>query len=546
MTVTGTPTDGDDILDGDNANDTIAGEQGNDTISGGGGADIIYGDVQYLDNGSLQSNQGDNGWSAGSIDGWYNTGSGGTIERWGFGFGGLNPADGGTFIELDGNTSGIDHVQTDTDLQDGVTYQLTFDHAARPGSSAGDDFEVTVNGIVVATISPSSIGSFTTTTITITGAPGTDTIGFREIASQDNSLGVLLDNVSISLTPASAAASGYSFNDIIDGGAGNDLIYGQEGDDQITGGTGDDYMEGGIGNDVFVLADGSGDDTVGDFNIGEDLLDVTALNDDTGNPVDVNDVTVTSDGEGGSILTFPNGETVRLVGVPPSDLDTDAKLMDVGIPCFTAGTLVETPSGPARIEDLADGALVLTLDANSGRPIAKPLLRSYHRRIDTDALAANPKLHPVRITAGALGDGMPKRDLHVSRQHRMLVSSKITCRMFGARDVLIPAIKLTVLPGIYVDDQVDAVTYVHLLFDTHEVLIAEGAPSESLYTGPEALNAIAPEARDEILTIFPELLDAQHLPDPARLIPDMMLQKQLVARHAKNMKPLLELYRAPL
>ncbi len=134
---------------------------------------------------------------------------------------------------------------------DGTKAQLSSAyHAARAGGSVNDDFEVTHNGVVIATISPSTTTSFTTTEITITGLSGTDTIGFREIASQDNGLGPLLDNIQISLTEAEVASGVFSYDDIIDGGAGDDIIYGQEGDDIITGGTGNDYIEGGIGNDV--------------------------------------------------------------------------------------------------------------------------------------------------------------------------------------------------------------------------------------------------------------------------------------------------------
>ena len=86
----------------------------------------------------------------------------------------------------------------------------------------------------------------------------------------------------------------------------------------------------------------------------------------------------------------------------------------------------------------------------------------------------------------------------------MLVKSKIAERMFGVSEVLIPAIKLVGMPGIYIDQDTDCVDYFHLLFDQHEIIFAEGAPTESLFTGPEALRSISPEARYEILQIFPE------------------------------------------
>lgn len=542
MAVTGTPSSGNNTLTGDGADDEIIGQEGSDIIDGGGGADVIYGDVKYGTNLQLDSDQADGGWSPGSVVGWFNPGSGGTIERWGNGFLGLSPADGSGFIELDGNTAGLDHVQTDIQLETGTTYILSFDHAARAGGSVNDDFEVTHNGVVIATISPSTTTSFTTTEITITGLAGTDTIGFREIASQDNGLGPLLDNIQISLTEAEVASGVFLYDDIIDGGAGDDIIYGQEGDDIITGGTGNDYMEGGIGDDVIVLTNSGGSDVVGDFTIGEDLLDVSGLLDDMGNPVDVDDAVVSSDGEGGSILTFPNGEQIRLRNIDPLDLDTDAELRSIGIPCFAGGTLLQATSGVTLVEDLVIGDALVTYSQRSDASdeTTSKILQIFKRKITGKLLRRHPELLPVKIMAGALGSGLPKRDLCVSRQHRMLVQSKIAARMFGTSEVLISAIRLTALPGVFIDERTLSVEYFHLLFDNHKILIAEGAASESLFTGPEALKAVSPEAREEILMIFPELADDDYAPEPAALIPSNKAQKQLIARHVKNNRMVVE------
>ena len=133
-----------------------------------------------------------------------------------------------------------------------------------------------------------------------------------------------------------------------------------------------------------------------------------------------------------------------------------------------------------------------------------------------------------------MGGGFPERDLLVSRQHRMLVRSKITERMFGKAEVLIPAIKLIELPGIFIDESVDSVEYYHLLFDRHEIIYAEGAPTESLFTGPEALKSLSQEAREEILTIFPEITELSYKPEPACFVPPGKQQKRLIARHLKN------------
>ena len=204
------------------------------------------------------------------------------------------------------------------------------------------------------------------------------------------------------------------------------------------------------------------------------------------------------------------------------------------VPCLCAGSLVETDRGPRPVETLSEGERIKRPDGTFAT------LRLLFKVTLTEAeLQAEPRLLPVRIVAGALGRGLPLRDLLVSRQHRMMMSSNISERMFPSRDVLIPAIKLTELPGIFVDQSVSEVTYFHLLFDQHEVIIAEGAPTESLFTGPEALKSVSKDAREEILMLFPQINQLGYFPQPARFIPPGKLQKQAVARHKKNEQPVL-------
>ncbi|MEM6890495.1 MAG: Hint domain-containing protein [Pseudomonadota bacterium] len=201
------------------------------------------------------------------------------------------------------------------------------------------------------------------------------------------------------------------------------------------------------------------------------------------------------------------------------------------IPCFTAGTRIKVPTGYVKIESLKVGDIVETADDGS-----QPIRLIGRRRLSARALAEKEVLRPVRIVAGALGKNLPERDLLVSRQHRMLVSSKVAERMFGTREVLISAIKLTTLPGIFVDTLVHDVEYIHFLFEGHQILFAEGAPSESLYLGCEARKALSPEGRGEIATLFPELACQSHSSETARYVPSGRLQKKLMARHAKNGK----------
>lgn len=76
--------------------------------------------------------------------------------------------------------------------------------------------------------------------------------------------------------------------------------------------------------------------------------------------------------------------------------------------------------------------------------------------------------------------------------------------------------KLLGTAGIDVVDAEDGCTYYHLLFDQHDVITANGLPSESLYLGPQALKSITPEARSEVKALFPEVLQEGFIQVAAR------------------------------
>lgn len=211
--------------------------------------------------------------------------------------------------------------------------------------------------------------------------------------------------------------------------------------------------------------------------------------------------------------------------------------VDIGaIVCFCAETAIHTPRGPVPVESLCPGDTVTTADSGD-----QPLRWIGQRHVTADELARNPALRPIRIAAGALGNGLPIRDLCVSPQHRMLIASPIAQRMFGTSVVLVAAKHLVALPGIAVDDRALAVTYVHMLFDQHEIVFAEGAATESLFTGPEALKALNPATRTEILALFPQLADSAA--DARHLIrPEIRggAARRLAQRHARNAQHALQ------
>lgn len=168
--------------------------------------------------------------------------------------------------------------------------------------------------------------------------------------------------------------------------------------------------------------------------------------------------------------------------------------------CFTPGAWIDTPDGRTLVEDLAEGDLVTTRD--HGR---QPIRFIARRRLDQQALAAAPHLKPVMIRKGALGDNVPDADMRVSPQHRMALSGWRAEALFGQPTVLAPALALVNDRMIRVAHGARSVEYIHICFDRHEIIFANGAPTESLLPGPEVVDGLAQATQKELFEIFPEL-----------------------------------------
>lgn len=199
--------------------------------------------------------------------------------------------------------------------------------------------------------------------------------------------------------------------------------------------------------------------------------------------------------------------------------------------CFTTGTLIETATGLMPVEHLRVGMRIRTQDNGF-----QTLRWAGHRKIGERELKANPKLRPVLIQAGALGDGLPRRDMRLSRQHRILICSQVAFRMFGTYELLVPAIKLQDIHGISVCETSREVTYFHLLFDQHEVVFAENAPVESLLIAEESIKSLTFQAQAEIEQLFPEVFRGKFTMKPARKIPNAARTMTLIDRLTKNGK----------
>ncbi|MBR2655182.1 MAG: Hint domain-containing protein [Loktanella sp.] len=221
---------------------------------------------------------------------------------------------------------------------------------------------------------------------------------------------------------------------------------------------------------------------------------------------------------------------MRTLGFSPTIFD------NFNFVCFAAGTLLRTADGQIAVEDVQKDDLLWTRDEG-----LQPVGWIGSQRVSSAMLAVFPNLRPIRIRAGALGDQVPVADLIVSPQHRVLVRSSIAERMFDSPEVLVAAKHLLALDGIEVAEDMAEVEYFHVMFDKHQVVMSNGAETESLYPGPESIKALPAEAVTEIYTLFPELRadNADILIESARPLVKGRQGRRMAERHQQNQKALV-------
>jgi len=250
-------------------------------------------------------------------------------------------------------------------------------------------------------------------------------------------------------------------------------------------------------------ATGTLDVLANDINNTGGTLVVTHIN---GNPVVAGDqitlpsgqvVTLNANGTF-SIQTDNDNDTISFTYQVASEdgagntLEDDVGFVTVEtIPCFVAGTLIRTPGGDVPVETLMPGDLVETFDEG-----AQPVRWAGSRTVKAAGMLA-----PIRIRGGVFG---AHDTLMVSPQHRVLVRDAMAEMLFGEDEVLVAAkdlindMTIRQIPG-------GDVTYVHLLFDTHQVVWSNGLATESFLPGPQTTSVLEQDTINEICTLFPEL-----------------------------------------
>lgn len=335
-------------------------------------------------------------------------------------------------------------------------------------------------------------------------------------------------------------------DDTLIGDAGSDTLYGGEGNDVIGGGEGSyrfvdgqthyhidpddapDSLYGGEGFDTFYVGSG---DVIADFNTatGGDIRDGDRSNNDfvdlshfynastlavmnaarsaMGEPAYRTPLDWLRADQADGVLSdispangFQDSFTLHILngGVPVAG--SDLTVENTNVICFAATTVLQTPKGGRAAGGLRPGDLVST---RSGR--AERVTWCGLRRVSCYEMQIMPHLRPVLIPAHALGPGCPAADLLLSGNHRLqlepgggLLAARLLLGRGGVRRVILP----------------QGVDYVHILFDRHLLLDAQGVAAESLWPGPKAMDSLDPASREEIYHLYPALRYGW-LPDPA-------------------------------
>ncbi len=523
--------DGDDVIKGGTDADTINADLGddtiqleddfgNDSISGGSGNENNGGDVLDLSlvtqdtTVDLTSSNPENG----SISNGTGTATFMDIENLVLG-GGRD-----TVVLADGSGSDTMQAFDMADSGDGTTNDrldvagLTSDGGTTPVTTA--DVVVTDDGagnavltfpggesITLLGVAPASLGS--AADLNAIGIPMPLDYIVEGTAGADLIDGAFAADPEGDMVDAGDNLAGNNDDSILSG-AGDDTVLAGAGNDTLVGGIGDDSLQGGTGVDTFVYAAGDGNDTITDFNFGNtgtlsdgittnnDFVDLSGFYDDIwelhADQADDGQLNQSNDGVGG--VDYSDNTQFGTGSLTFTGASADGAFFTVentGVVCFTSGTAIRTPRGDVLIDDLRVGDLVSTVDNG-----LQPIRWIGRRHVDHASLQAAPNLRPVLIRKGLLGVA---RDLLVSPQHGILIG----------RDHLVRAKHLAEAPRsrIRIAHGKSDVTYIHLMFDAHQIIWAENLPSESFYPGPVAQKTIAPEPLRELRALFPDVVSSR-------------------------------------
>ena len=245
----------------------------------------------------------------------------------------------------------------------------------------------------------------------------------------------------------------------------------------------------------YMGSDEEGEDTIHDHDVGvikivaeASMLDSDGLNFSIENLQigdkllleihDENGVAITPDTyefahtpDGTTLFMLHDSQRLATINLPQGVEDDGSQTYSIApdgtfvVSCYLRDTLITTPDGQQRIQDLQPGDTVLT--ANGRVATVKWV---GHRKMYASRIPARHAIraYPVRIAAGALGPDIPSRDLYVSPGHHMYFDGMLS-----------PAMLLVNGKTITQDFSRRSFEYFHVELDRFDILLAEGAPAES-------------------------------------------------------------------
>jgi serralysin len=344
---------GNDLLDGGNQDDELYGEGGRDTLLGGSGADTLNGgaDDDTLDGGGdadlLAGGSGADGMDGGDGGDMFLVDGLDTVTDTGATGFDRAQVDGTAGVSLTlGGWSGVERVSgntgNDTIDASGYTTAVILNGGGGNDTLVGNGQGAILLGGAGDDRLTGGAGNDTlqgaTGSDTFDGGAGSDTFFIGETgdvvqdsgttgydrAMIDNAAGVSLalggwsgveridghtgnDTIDATGYATALTLTGGEGGDVLTGGAAGDALYGGEGNDTLNGGGGSDALNGGLGADVFEFGAGFGQDVIGDFENGTDLIDFSGH----GGVSSTADLVITQDGDN-TVITLAAGGTDRI------------------------------------------------------------------------------------------------------------------------------------------------------------------------------------------------------------------------------------------
>jgi len=304
------------------------------------------------------------------------------------------------------------------------------------------------------------------------------------------------DNLAVSANPNGGVAIGSGIINNIGTPNGTEFTYTAGGGTTITvddnGGNPDIFED----QDAFnhEIIDGGGLVANGQDVESESVIELREL-DAAGNPIGpIITIYVFSEGNvsaavWGFATTVPLQDGVSYVKVGGNNAGSSA-YADY-ITCFGPGTDILTADGLRDVATINTGDMVWTLQSGY-QPV---------RWVSRTEVLADGVFAPVVFSPGAIGN---EKELIVSPEHRMFRQDGMAEVLFGSSEFLIAAKHLCGLPGV-ARRVGGRITYTHFMFDTHQVVEANGVYSESFFLSSHSVSGIAADQRRELLALFPSL-----------------------------------------